>query len=97
MRAIQQAIGKRIFCRRVAVTQRTRYLANAGINQCHGSKLTARQHKISQRNLNIYTTLDDALINAFVPPAQQYRAAGLGQIRRKFLRKWLALRRQIHN
>ena len=53
MRAVEQAINKRILHRRIGVTQHAGHLPDDRIHQYHRGDLSARQHKITDAQLFI--------------------------------------------
>src|SRR6185437_2695776 len=71
MRAIQQAVRKRILHRGLRITQRAFLQSAERVDHYRGGQLTTRQHVITDRQFLVDLAFDQALVDPFVAPAQQ--------------------------
>ncbi len=77
MGVFEQALGKALLGSGGFVPHHARQQPDAGVDQCHRRDLAARQHVVADRNFLQAARIDDALVDALEPAAddQGSRAA----------------------
>ncbi|MCY1431599.1 hypothetical protein D9M71_475720 [compost metagenome] len=95
VRAIEQAVGKRVLLGGICMPQRSGQQPRNRIDQHHGRQLTAGQDIIANRPFLIHVRLDETLVDAFVTPGDEDQSLLLRQFANRRLIQASSLRRQV--
>src|SRR6185503_13872201 len=95
LRAIEQPVGERLLHRGGLVAERPGELAHHRIDQRHRRQLAAREHEVADRDFLVDPALEQPLVHALVPPAQQSKAVLLRELQHPAVIQLLALRREV--
>src|SRR5687767_7398746 len=97
LRAVQQTVRERLFQRRGLVAEGARQLAHHRVDQRHRGELAAREHEVADGHFLVDPALEQPLVHALVPAAQQGDRALLRKLHHPAVIQLLALRRQVNN
>src|SRR3990170_5280452 len=97
LRAIQQPVGEGFLHRRGAVAERARQLPHARVHQRHRRQLAAGEHEVADRDFLVDPALEQPLVHALVPSAQQRQRLLPRKLHHPAVIELAALRRQIHH
>src|SRR6266705_3136575 len=95
LRGLQQPAHERVLLGREPVPERAGQLPYHRVDQHHRRELAARENVVADRQLLVHRATDQALVHAFVTPAQQYQPFFPGERRHLGVIEHRALRRKI--
>ena len=80
LRVFEEAIGERLVFRGLRVPESAGHMAGDGVDQDHRGKLASGDDEITERDLLVHPSIDEAFVDAFIAAADKDEAGLTGEV-----------------